>query len=397
MSHVRVLLPILLAACGSTAAITGPGASRLEAQAATARGLRIVVLDARDVVGALLVVHESFVTSAVALPGGDWLIGWHNALARLSPDGRIVRWTRELEIRAAIAAGDLVVATDASGVLGLHGDGSIAWKVAAPTAEFGQLLRVGGITVIAGDAGELAVDDAGKVLWTHEDRRDYALAEEVGTGVLVVTSAHTSLEYSAAPRREPMIARVLDPRTGGERARLAVVPEGDSFALSALARAGRHVVVRAHDVRALQGGSAESHAEVVVLAVAPDALSLADTFAEPAPEPLAQLPTPGRDEAVFVTRSSSEPLAVDLIDVATRRTRHSALLHPLRSTPSGEGAYMRVLAVTRSADQFTFSGQMAGAIEIGGRMIRAEAQCVDGGEGQRSCTPDPFIGSLAVR
>ena len=142
-------------------------------------------------------------------------------IARLSPDGTL-RWNREMAIDQAVVAGDgLVVAAnvadDAVSVVGVRGDGSVAWRVdGGSVTTRPRLVRTPAATIVAHGGGELAVDDSGVVLWRIDrrgERSSSALAAYVvGAGVVVVHSA------SAAPETQttslPATTASGRPKTG---------------------------------------------------------------------------------------------------------------------------------------------------------------------------------------
>ncbi len=407
--HPRTWIAIAaLAGCGG-AAVTAGGA-RLETQHASADTLHIVAFDAHDVVASVLPAGTAFATMALALPDGDWLVGFGRVLLRLSPDGQAVRWTRELAIRGAIAVSDdLVIAirydADHDGaIIGLRGDGSVAWQTPADAIARArlELVRAAGLTVIVGDAGELAVDDAGTVRWARDDRRDRTLTESIdGVGVVVVTSAHTSLEVADTPRRQPLIARVLDPLTGAQRAVVAVAPDGDSYSPGQLARAGNRLVVRAHDVRAVRAGSsmtADVHRKLIVLTATAGAIAVSDVFDDPVPvETLAALPDLGREDALFVGGfAGGGPLDAEIIDLASHRARSAPLIRQLDRASADGAAYTQVLHVVRTGDRITFVGRFAGAFAVGHDHVRADVHWSEGSEGQRTYTASPFIGTMVI-
>ena len=401
----RLAIVAALSACGG-AHITSATAGRLEAQYATDGELRVVAFDCRDVVTSLLATSSGRIMMALALPDGDWLVRFDRTVARLSADGTVVRWSRELAIATAVVAGpDLVVALGSDDTaIGIRGDGSLAWRSSLPAIRgAARLLRAGRLTAIVGDDGKLVLDDSGAVRWQHSARSGFALADYVdGIGIVIVSGAHTSLEYSETPRREPLIARVLDPATGQTRARVELAADGDSLSAGQLARAGKRLVVRASDVRAIRVGDSLTATVVhklVVLALDVGRIAVADVFSEPASvEALDRLPRPGPDEAVFITRGESgNPLNAELVDLATHRARRAPLLRPAIREPGEEVAHARVLTIAGTAEAFTWFGELAGTLVVGQRRVHGHVEWQEGGEGQRMFTPSPFIGRITTR
>lgn len=100
-------------------------------------------------------------------------------------------------------------------------------------------------------APQLAVDDSGVVLWRIDRRGDHNSwtkgAYVEGAGVVIVTAASAAPETAFLPRpRRPMVAHLVDPHTGRERARAELAPDADAWALADIAVVGKRVVQWQH-------------------------------------------------------------------------------------------------------------------------------------------------------
>jgi hypothetical protein len=406
MIHARIPAGLLIAAvtaCGATPALVdGPGASRFAVQRATEGRLRVIAFDSHDATHAMLRVQIGMPTMSLPLPGGDWLVAFDGQIAaRLSPDGA-VHWSRELAIDRAIVAGpDLIVARSIVGsrpdqvlsIVGLHGDGSVAWRMNAgslPVTNASGLIRTPGATIVTFQGGELAVDDSGVGLWKIEAPGDrYAsdvAAYVAGAGLVVVRAAPAAAEPAVSPRpRMPMIAQLIDPRTGKELARAELEPDADAWALADVAVVGNRLVVRAADSYAIPG--AGSVLKFVVFSVGRGSIAVADAFVQPTSiEELGRLAPIGRDEAIFLEHSRAS-LEIMLVDVATHRVRRMPVLR----------ADVQVYDHRRAGDSFTLLGDLSGTATIGARHVHADVRQVMGMDGTTGFAPLWFLGAFTAR
>ncbi len=380
----------VVTACGATP-VSGPGASRLAVQTATEGGLRVIAFDAHAARGAMLALREGMPTLALALPGGDWLVELDGRVAaRLSDDGTI-RWSREIAIENAIAAGtDLIVATSFAGnalsILGLRGDGSIAWRADGGTITTqARLVRTPGATVVAFAAGEFAVDDSGAVLWRSDrrgDRISWTLGAYVeGAGLVIVNAAAASPETAFLPRpRMPLVAHLVEPRTGKERARAELAPDADAWAIDDVAVVGKRVVVNAADDAATPAGGFVS--KFVVFSVGRDSIAVADAFV--APKPIADLERVPRitpDEAIFLSGGE-----LTLVDPATHRVRRAPVIR---------GA--QIFGHQRAGDSFELLGDFGGTLAIGDQRLHADVRRVQSMAGPMVFASLWFCGAFSPR
>ena len=371
----RLIAAVVVTACGATPTqVIEPGTPQLAVQTATEGGLRVIAFDAHDAMGAVLHMRDGMPSMTLALPGGDWLVGFDgHVAARVSHDGRI-RWSREIAIEKAIAAGnDLVVATSFAdtvmSIIGLHGDGSIAWRAEGGSiTSQTRLVRTPGATIVVHANGELAVDDAGVVLWRIDRRGDHnswALGAYVeGAGLVIVNAASASPETAFLPRpRMPMVAHLVDPRTGMERARAELAPDADAWALADIAVVGKRVVVHAADEigTATPGGFVY---KFVVFSVGRDSIAVADAVVAPkSVEELERVPRIARDEAIFLSGRE-----ITLVDPATHRVRSA----PLIRVPSGSS--VQIFGLHRVGDSFSFLGDLSGTLVIGDQRLHADVR-----------------------
>ncbi len=337
---------------------------------------------------------------AVALVGGDWLVGLDRGLTRVSPDGSETRWQIAARYSDAVALGE-----GAIGIGSVRGqraaykidrDGRIDWTIANDTitrAASGRVVRAGALTVIANGYGELAIDDHGTVRWEHGhlDSAEVIAVAIVAGGVAIATNVDP---------KQPCVIRYLDPETGDERARVSI-PGGGNTRLGYLVPLGDDRLV-------MRLGVDHDHVRITVL----DARTAAvlDEFDQPPPV-VANRTSLGATEVAFLEHYANlaqgdRDLGLTIVDVATHRAYRVPMI-AVRHVAVGTGldSFAQVTWTSRAGTTLVFGGVFDGEIRIGAHALRSPVDyvdsCVAAGhiectEGQSKTMVSSFVGMFGA-
>jgi hypothetical protein len=289
-------------------------------------------------------------------------------LRRISHDGEHVRWAFAGRFFDAITVGDDVIGVGTIGkqrvAFRIGGDGRVRWQTTSDViAKFGSglVVRVGATTVIANGNGEVAIDDAGRVIWQHARDPTEAVAMAVVPGGIAIATMGSPAWTC--------VVRLLDPATGGERA-TAEVPGTNNVNLDVVAL-GERIVVRVQDV-------------VTKLTVL-DARTAAvlDRFDEPMVAVTDDArPKLGATEVAYVERYASgqqgtHELALRIVDIATHRARRISLFELRVSTGTGMNSTAQLKWAGRTSSALVFAGLLDGELGVGGDTLRGPVAYVD--------------------